>query len=219
MSATVEIVPKEGPFVSPYNRYEDYVQAFWRFVLSVPQGENPLKDSSVTLNRYGQHNLLNGVFFLPPNIGGNTEKSGTLQKGIRLLIPILGVVETLAENNNSNLRQLHEMTKKDQDSVTDIKLVINGKQYNEIRDFRFHTPSFPSLEEQPQGFSVTLPTNSIYNSKPGETMAVADGYYVLTTPLAPGNYNIEFSGDLLCTGDNCVEPTFHTTNIYHLNLV
>ena len=44
--------------------------------------------------------------------------------------------------------------------------------------------------------------------KGGVSKVVADGFYIITKPLAKGTFPVHFKSGLLCTQPGCSEPNF-----------
>ena len=71
--------------------------------------------------------------------------------------------------------------------------------YNDLVKYRTHTDAF----------NVVFPDNAIFGViKGGPSKAVADGFYIITKPLAKGTYPIHFKSSLLCQEADCSEPNF-----------
>jgi len=192
----------------PFGRgYEDYVKDYWKLFLSIPADSNPFEDQTGEKCTYGQNNTKN-VFFLTGNSGGKTVKNCQIPAGLSLLIPIITVEASQAETPGATIDELHKIAKNDQDHVTSLYLKINGTEitHDDLLKYRIHTGDF----------DIEFPDNAIFGAGAGPSKAVADGYYVITKPLSPGAYNIEFSGSIACLGADCVEPSFITHNIYNL---
>jgi hypothetical protein len=105
------------------------------------------------------------------------------------------------EAPNTSVDDLHRIAKKDQDSVTSLYLKIGDNVYNRenLTSYRMHTSEF----------GVIFPKNAVFGVlEPGPSKAVADGYYVITEPLAKGNYTIAYKSSLICPGTDCMEPNF-----------
>jgi hypothetical protein len=185
--------------------YEDHIKNYWKMLISTPVDKN-VRDSEERCT-YGQ-NLSKTVFFLIGNSGGKTIKNCKIPSGLSVLIPIITVEASQAESPGATIDDLHKIAKNDQDHVTSLYLRINDTEYSheDLLKYRTHTGDF----------DVTFPENAIFGAAPGPSKAVADGYYVITKPLTPGTYNIEFSGSLACVGADCIEPSFVTQNIYNL---
>jgi hypothetical protein len=189
--------------------YEDHVKNYWKLFLPIPVDKNPFEDTTGEKCTYGQ-NATKTVFYLIGNSGGKTEKTCTIPAGLGLLIPIIVVEASQAETPGASIEDLHRIAKNDQDHVTSLFLKINGTEYKyeDLLKYRTHT----------KDFNVIFPNNAEFGAAPGPSKVVADGFYILTKPLAPGNYNIEFSGSIACLGADCIEPSFVTQNIYNLKV-
>lgn len=62
---------------------------------------------------------------------------------------------------------------------------------------------------QADAFNVVFPDNGIFGViKGGPSKAVADGFYIITKPLAKGTYPIHFKSSLLYQEADCSEPNF-----------
>jgi hypothetical protein len=79
-------------------------------------------------------------------------------------------------------------------------LKINDNEYSrsDLGKYRTHTGVF----------EVTFPKNAIFGATEGISKAVADGYYVITQPLAKGTYTIQYKSSLICPGTDCLQPNF-----------
>ena len=81
------------------------------------------------------------------------------------------------EAPGSSVLYLDKNAKKDQDSVNSLYLQIGDKvyNYNDLVKYRTHTDAF----------NVVFPNNAIFVViKGGPSKAVADGFYIITKPLA-----------------------------------
>ena len=80
-------------------------------------------------------------------------------------------------------------------------LKIGDKEYNyaDLRKYRTHTDVF----------EVAFPDNGIFGViEGGVSKAVADGFYIITEPLAKGTYTVHFKSSLICSDPDCAEPNF-----------
>ena len=105
------------------------------------------------------------------------------------------------EAPGSSVLDLDKSAKKDQDSVNSLYLQIGDKvyNYNDLVKYRTHTDAF----------NVVFPDKAIFGViKGGPSKAVADGFYIITKPLAKGTYPIHFKSSLLCQEADCSEPNF-----------
>ena len=78
--------------------------------------------------------------------------------------------------------------------------------YLKIRDKEYRTAESYKYRTQTGVFEVLFPENGIFGViDGGVSKAVADGRYVITEPLAKGNYTIIYKSSLNnCEGENCV---------------
>jgi hypothetical protein len=99
--------------------------------------------------------------------------------GKALMIPVMQVEKSDKEAPGSSVLDLDKSAKKDQNSVNSLYLQIGDKvyNYNDLVKYRTHIDAF----------NVVFPNNAIYGViKGGPSKAVADGFYIITKPLAKG---------------------------------
>ena len=113
------------------------------------------------------------------------------------------------EAPNTSIQDLHGIAKKDQDSITSLYLKIGDKEYDRVALGKYRLPT--------GDFEVVFPENAIFGAKPGISKAVAVGYYVITEPLAKGNYTIVYKSSFICPGTECIEPNFAQDVTYNIN--
>ena len=179
------------PSAKPYGQtYNDHIKNFWKWSLAIPAKDNPINDPTGAKCTNGQSNTNSSVFYLAFNNGGISERTCKVPAGKGLLIPVMEVEKSDKEAPNSSVQQLDLSAKKDQDSVNSLYLKIGDKEYNynDLIKYRTHTDAF----------DVVFPDNAIYGViKGGVSKAVADGFYIITEPLAKGTYTIHFKSSLL----------------------
>jgi hypothetical protein len=193
----------------PYGlSYEDHVINYNKFLLSLPIDTNPGTDETGERCKMGQDLENSSIFYLTGGSGGNTERTCIIPSGMGLFIPMIEVEASTGEVPFATVDELHEIAKTDQDSVKSLVLRINSTEYpyDELKKFRTHT----------QVFDVNFPENALYGANPGPAKVVADGHYVITSPVSPGMYKIQFGGSLVCLEQDCLEPTFVTNTVYNL---
>jgi hypothetical protein len=189
------------PGSKPYGlSYDDHVKNFWKLLISVPKEKNPWNDATGKNCADWQSGTNSSVFYLSGNGGGASVRTCKVPAGKGLFIPVSPMEISDKEAPNSPVEQLDKIAKKDQDSVTSLYLKIGNKEYNrqDLSKYRTHTGVF----------DVTFPKNAIFGATEGVAKAVADGYYVITEPLAKGTYTIQYKSSLICPGPDCIEPNF-----------
>ena len=200
----IEILP---PNTKPYGlKYEEHIINDWKRILSIPANENPMEDKTGEKCTVGQDLVNSSIFHLSGIGGGAAEIVCRIPAGLGLFINIISVEASQAESPGSTIENLHEIAKNDQDHVTSTYLKINDQEVNDLQKYRFHT----------EAFDVMFPKNAVFGAKAGPSKAVADGYYVITSPLAPGNYTVITKGSLVCLEPDCLEPAYATEVKYNL---
>lgn len=82
--------------------------------------------------------------------------------------------------------------------------------YLKIGDKEYSYQDLLKYRSQPTDpFEVIFPDNGIAGVvKGGPSKSVADGFYILTEPLAKGTYPIHYKSSLICLDPGCAEPNF-----------
>ena len=198
-SNSVNIFP---PGAKPYGlTYAEHAKNFQKWVLSIPAKDNPINDETGVKCTNGQQNTNSSVFYLAFNNGGASQRTCVVPAGKGLLIPVMEAEASQKEAPGSSVQDLDKGLKKDQDSVNSLYLQIGDKvySYNDLLKYRTHTDVF----------NVVFPDKAIYGIiKGGPSKAIADGFYIITQPLAKGTYPIQFKSSLLCQEADCSEPNF-----------
>jgi hypothetical protein len=186
-SNSLNIFPPGG---NPYGlSYSEHVKNFWKWILAIPANDNPFNDNTGEKCATGQSNTSSSVFYLAPNGGGHSERTCKVPVGKGLVIPVMHVEESQFEAPGDSADQLSAAAKKDQDSVNSLYLKIDDREYmmNNLTKYRTHT----------EPFETTWPDKAIFGiEKGGNSTVVADGWYIITEPLAKGNHTIYFKSSL-----------------------
>jgi hypothetical protein len=176
----VDIYPPDS---KPYGlAYQEHIIKDWKRNLSTPIDKNPMEDKSGQWTNSGVASN-SPILYLSGNTGGTTERTYKAPSGVGLFVSIGDACYSQAEKPGSNVEDLHELAKKDQDNTTNAYLKINDQEFKteDLKKYRFHT----------EPFDAEIPAEkAIFGLPGGPTKAVADGYYVITSPLTPGNYTI-----------------------------
>src|SRR5215472_17417187 len=197
--SSVNILPLGG---KPYDlTYAQHIENFWKWLLGIPAKDNPLNNPTGDKCALGQ-NTSSPVFYLPINTGGYSQRTCKVPAGKALLIPVMQVEISKKEFPKAQTDQdLSKAATTDQNSVNSLYLKIGDKEYNyqDLLKYRTHTDAF----------NVNFANNGIFGIvQGGPTRAVADGFYMLTQPLAKGTYPIHFKSSLICTLPDCDTPNF-----------
>ena len=178
----------ENPLESSYTEHlEEHVQEYWKNIFETPKDKNPAIDPDGS-----RHNVNTNPVCLACDMTGEgkpvirTLANISADKSIFIPVNDAGVSDRELDPGE-NVNDLKGHAKKDEDSATDVKLTIDGKVYDlkDLKDkqYRIGNPIGP--------FEVVIPDNPLDGLEPpGKAMAVADGYYLIIKPLAPGEHTI-----------------------------
>jgi hypothetical protein len=196
-SSSLSIFPPDS---EPYGlTYDEHAQNFWKWLLSIPASESIMDDTKGDKCTVGQTNANSSVFYLGPG-EGKIERTCTVPVGKGLLIPVMEVEQSDKEIPGASVEVLTNAAKQDQDSVTSLYLKIDNEEYtyNDLLKYRIQ-PTEP--------FQVIFPDNGIFGVvEGGPSQVVADGWYIISEPLTPGNHTVHFRSSLSCPDVGCIEP-------------
>jgi hypothetical protein len=132
--------------------------------------------------------------------GGSVTRSCTIPAGTSLLVPLINVECSEIEGNGNTPAELRRCADGFADQFTALSLVIDGVAVTDLTRLRVHS----------QVFQFTAATNNAFGVPAGTSRSVADGYWALIGPLAPGDHTISFGGSL--------PPDFTTQATYNLTV-
>jgi hypothetical protein len=198
-SSSLSIFPPDS---EPYGlTYDEHAQNFWKWMLSIPANESPMDDTKGDKCTVGQSNSNSSIFYLSAG-EGKMERTCTIPAGKGLLLPVMQVEISDKEIPGASIEDLTNAAKKDQDSVNSLYLKIDNEEYtyNDLLKYRTQ-PTAP--------FQVIFPDNGIFGVvEGGPSQVVADGWYIISEPLTPGNHTVHFRSSLSCPDVGCIEPAF-----------
>ena len=109
---------------------EENVMKFWTNICNLPRGNNPC------INNDGErdqpfNNITKDpdVFYLSSQREGPGLRRVNIPEGMKIFIPLLGVVATEFESPNSPVPELKTLAKIDQASIKELAVEINGQQF------------------------------------------------------------------------------------------
>ena len=139
--------------------------------------------------------------------GGKVERTCTIPMDKSIFFPIIDVECSYAETPTFRTEsELRDCARADQDTVSSLKLTVDGVNIENLTQFRTDSPLF----------NFTTPENGLFDLRSVTSQAVSDGYFVMLKPLLPGSHEISFSallgspattGPLVLTED----ATYHLT--------
>jgi hypothetical protein len=197
-SKSLEVFPPES---KPYGlTYAEHAKNFWKWLLAIPAAESPMNDPSGDRCAVGQSNSNASVFYLSQG-EGQPNRICKVPSGKGLFIPVMQVEWSDKEAPGASLEALHSSAKKDQDSVNSLYLNVDGKEYpyDYLLKYRTHTDDF----------EVVWPDKGIFGvMEGGPSKAVADGFYLITDPVAKGNHTVHLKSSLICLDPDCADPNY-----------
>jgi hypothetical protein len=172
----------------PYGlTYGQWTANFWRWMISIPQQDNPNNDPT------GEKCAINqtdpNVWYLAPTFGGVAERTCTIPSGKAILFPLLvGECNYLENPELKTESELHACAKQTNDAGSrSIEAVVDGVKLKNLDKYRVES----------QLFDLTFPANNVFSVKAGNTKDVSDGFWVFLKPLPVGKHEIEFSASII----------------------
>jgi hypothetical protein len=140
-----------------------------------------------------------------PTGGGGGFRTCTIGPGHALLIPVVNAECSTLEGNGKTEAQLQKCAA---DLIGEVKTdslhaSVDGQPVTGLTAYRFESGLFSFTSSGENAFGVPA----------GTTPAVADGYWIMLTPLPPGVHTVNFGGKAFCTDDSCGFTTDATYTI------
>ena len=169
----------------PYGlTFGEWTAKWWQWAYAIPKNTNPAYDDT---GRYFTVNQKGPVWFFTGSYGKMHHDNVAYLQTKTILFPILNSECSFAEFPSlKNEEQLRVCAKETQDTVTQVKASIDGKNITNLEGYRIRSPLF----------NLSLPENNIVSLPPQSTQAVSDGNWVFLKPLPEGEHIISFKGDL-----------------------
>ena len=173
--------------------YGQWSADWWKYVLAIPPERNPLNDETgarCAESQTGQVFFLVGTFTLTPGPGGDVVATAsrsqcTVPVGKAMLIPILNGECSTVEGNGTTESELRSCAKRQVDPAMNLAAEVDGVPIHNLQRYRAASPLF----------TFTLPQDNMLGAPAGSSPSVADGYYLLLSPLAAGTHRIHVHGE------------------------
>lgn len=174
--------------------YGELAARWWEWALSIPAGTNPLIDATGANCAVGQSGR---VWFLAGTLGGTANRACTVPAGKAIFFPIINLVAFSPAPTETTL-DLRRQAADFVDAAKNLKCTLDGHPCPaNLSDLRAQSPIFEVIVR-----AGGLLDPGTYNPM------VADGYWLLLTPLPPGQHVLKFGGT---SGSTVVDVTFHLT--------
>lgn len=186
--------------------YGEWAASWWQWLFSLPVDGHPGTDSpdfDVTDGQSGKVWFLAGPF-------GTVERSITIPAGTSLYVALVNV-----DASSLEAPPFYGATEEEQlaiangfaDYITDLSFTIDGKEVENIEDFKVTSPQF----------SFSAPTPWIFGETGGTGTAVGVGYFVMLSPLSVGEHTIHYTGAFKFS--DAPEDYFGVDMTYHVTVV
>ena len=127
------------------------------------------------------------VWFLTGSGGGKAERTCAIPAEKSIFFPIINVECSYAETPTFRTEtELRDCAQADQDTVSSLRLTIDGLNIENVTKYRTDSPLF----------NFTTPQNGLFGLNSITSQGVSDGYFVMLKPLSPGSHEISFSAFL-----------------------
>jgi hypothetical protein len=189
--------------------YGDNVINYWKTTCALPKSKHPAVN-----NNGSKDEMVNSptdpFFYLSSCIGGPNNRSCNVPSGKGLFIPALAVVVTEYESPGSSVEALRDLAKTDQKYVNDLSVELDGVPVLNIDNFMTST----------RDFRVDFPDDPIFKGTgPRNSVAVADGRYIVTEPLSEGKHTVRINGNVrVPAGVKAIESSFDLDLTYNLTV-
>lgn len=171
------------PNSTPYGKsLGEWGGAWWNWALQFPAAQCPLLDPDGSQALNGQSGP---VYFLAGTFGWDVERTVTIPTGKALLIPLYNWLFWVPEDGPDEAT-IRAMANAGVDDAAVLECKVDGVPLINPWAYRAESP--------PGGFVLHVPPGSVltdFGYDPGDRYpAVTDGYWLMLTPLPPGEHVI-----------------------------
>lgn len=160
--------------------YSAWSAAWWQWALSQPVNGHPFNGDPAFDVGAGQSG---NVWFLATPFG-TVERHITISPGTMLFIGLLNAEASDLEGLGDTETARRDTATFLANHIVDLSATINGESVKNIERYRVTSPEF----------AFTAPSPWIFGAEGGSGVSVADGYYLMLTPLSVGTHTIQMSG-------------------------
>ncbi len=160
----------------------EWTARWWQWVASIPPDSNPIEDKTGANCNVRQSGP---VFFLVGTFGGKAIRTCHVSSDWHLFFPILNTMFFWNPQGTSNEAQNRADAKAQMDNPIALEATVDEMTVKDIEAYRLPSPAF----------DITLPLPNIFRVPVAGTVpAVSDGYWLMLSPLEPGNHSVSFKG-------------------------
>jgi hypothetical protein len=195
---------------SPYgNTYGEWSARWWQWLMAIPAAANPNLDptgANCAVGQVGPVWFLAGTF---GTLGNSVTRNCSVPSGKALLLTPLTQLDGAGAFDCEptapglcDLNALRALAAAFADSPIRLEVTVDGHQLQNVGDYRVQSPVF----------SLTYPQGAVFGFPSGTTTPnLADGYWLLLTPLPTGAHTIIITG--------VANSGFGGTVTYHLTVL
>jgi hypothetical protein len=207
------------------NTYGGWSAAWWQYVFLQPASSNPLSDPTGASCTTGQSGP---VFFLVGGFGSPaitiTRDSCVVPAGKALFFPLVNAFDVhvactpqtagICDHNDTAQEVWNDLQNTPNGfSISELHSSIDGVPVSNLNPattpYRACAGPVPGCAAP---YTLTFPADNFFGLPAGAyAPAVADGVYLLLTPLAPGPHTINFGGTGFFSGQFQQDITYHLT--------
>lgn len=198
--------------------YEEWVAAYWQWVMSIPAEKNPIFDGPCEQKQSGS------VFFLAGNTGGSHQRSCSIPLEAAIFVPLLSGVGRSCPELAENPKVCQEVTSEDTlrgkasgvvDSANALfHLSVDGRPIAVGSEFRIQSGVFADKSPENRderlfdSCSGPVEANACGIEKGSSRDVIADGYFVMLDSLPAGEHVIHMAANV---APNSVEKAYEVT--------
>lgn len=158
---------------------------WWQWAAAMaPPGDS----FSDTTGEFANVNQRGPVFFLAGSPGGSNSRQFTVPANTYLLMPLLcGELSQLELGFNQTAAQIQQAARQQADNINSLHATLDGISIPQATLYLHR-------EVSPNFSFVAVAGNLVYIPPGASGIAVADGYFLMISPLPPGTYVLNYGG-------------------------
>ncbi|HKO99938.1 MAG TPA: hypothetical protein VJU86_23390 [Pyrinomonadaceae bacterium] len=186
---SVNVIHPNDAMAQTGKTYEEWSEAWWKYVLEIPFENNPLFDETGANCNFAQSG---DVFFLVSTAGGTaTRNECIVPAGKVIYFSLLGAVRLKEVDGPEPEIAARSSIQGVSKSTRELRVFVDGQDVG-ISLFPRATPL--RTLSTPGFFTIDAPENNVFGLAPNQYHGVADGFYLMLAPLSPGPHEITFGG-------------------------
>ncbi len=185
--------------------YNQWSAAWWDWAFAIPASINPLLDTTGQNCAQGQIGpvwFLGGVLYPAPS---TVTRNCTIPYGKAILFPILSSECSKAEGNGTTYQDFYSCAVGTDNVTTYLEADLDGAPIA-----NFPNPLNSPYRVQSPLYYFYLPQNNVLGLPSQVSPSVADGWWLMLTPLSLGQHTLHFHGSMPAYSFE-LDVTYHLT--------